>query len=211
MLEPAVTLTDYGLTIECWLLATLIARQPATDMRRWWVIFFANIGAASLLGGTVHGFLPDDSALMHQTLWDMNLLAIGGTAVATWNLAALLTKSDAIKRTMPRVAWALAGIYAAVVMFVSNKFLVAIAMYLPATVFLTITMSISCVRDRQRGWEPGIVGLLLTFAAAAVQQLKVVVHPVYFDHNALYHAIQALALFLLYYAQKKVARPPSAV
>jgi hypothetical protein len=211
MLEPAVTLTDYGLTIECWLLAALIARQAKTDMSRWWIVFFANIGAASLLGGTVHGFLPDQASFMHQTLWNLNMLAIGGTAVATWNLASLLTKSEALHAYMPKVALVLAMIYALVVFFVSNRFFVAIAMYLPATVFLTITMSVACIRDRQRGWEPGILGLLLTFTAAAVQQLKVVVHPAYFDHNALYHLIQAVALFLLYYAQKNVVRPAIAL
>jgi hypothetical protein len=48
------------------------------------------------------------------------------------------------------------------------------------------------------GW--GIVGLVLTFLGAAVQQLKLAVHPVYFDHNALYHLIQFVALWMIYRA-----------
>lgn len=207
MHEPATTLTDYGLTVECWLLAWLISRQQRTDMSRWWIAFFACIGAASLLGGTAHGFLPDESTLAYRILWDANLLSIGATAVATWHLAALITKSERIHLYTATIAALLAIGYATIVLFVSHQFQVAIAMYLPPTLFLLTTMSISCIRDRQRGWEPGIVGLLLTFAAAAVQQLKVAVHPVYFDHNALYHALQALALLLLYYAQRMVVRP----
>ena len=43
------------------------------------------------------------------------------------------------------------------------------------------------------GW--GIIGLVLTFVAAGVQQAALGVHPRYFDHNALYHLIQGLALW----------------
>lgn len=204
MLEPAVTLTDYGLTIECWLFAALIARTPSGGaMRSWWMAFFALIGAASLLGGTVHGFFPDESALVYRLLWDANLVAIGGTAVAVWNLGALLSDSARLKRYLPPLATgALLG-YTAVVVFVSDEFLVAIAMYLPATIFLTVAMVMAHRREPARGWATGIVGLGLTFIAAAVQQLRLAAHPVYFDHNALYHAIQAVALYLIYRGQSE--------
>jgi Family of unknown function (DUF6962) len=41
-------------------------------------------------------------------------------------------------------------------------------------------------------------GVVLSFVAAACQQLGIAVHPIYFDHNAVYHAIQALALALIF-------------
>lgn len=207
MLEPAVTLTDYGLAIECWLFAALIARaRPTAAFGRWWIAFFAFIGTASLLGGTVHGFFPDNASVPHIILWDANLIAIGCTAVATWNLGALLTNSASLKRWMPVIALGVLAPYVAIVVFVSSRFLVAIAMYLPATVFLMAAMVMAHVRDSKRGWAVGILGLALTFVAAAVQQLKVVLHPVYFDHNAFFHAIQAVALLLLFLAQARAGR-----
>jgi hypothetical protein len=39
---------------------------------------------------------------------------------------------------------------------------------------------------------------VLTFVAAAVQYTRVDPHPVYVNHNALYHVIQAVALLLIY-------------
>ena len=210
MLEPAVTLTDFGLTIECWLFAALIMRAGTTTVSRWWTAFFAFIGSASLVGGTVHGFLPDESTVLYRVVWDANLLMIGVTAVATWNLGAILSGSATLTRWIPKLALVLLAVFAAVVVFVSNQFLVAIAMYLPATVFLLVAMVMAHARDPKRGWVVGIIGLVLTFAAAAVQQLKIVLHPVYFDHNAFFHAIQAVALLLLWLAQSRASRASTA-
>src|SRR6266700_3934420 len=42
-------------------------------------------------------------------------------------------------------------------------------------------------------------GLALSMLAALLQQARIAIHPVYFDHNALYHVVQALALVLLYF------------
>ena len=40
---------------------------------------------------------------------------------------------------------------------------------------------------------------------AVLQQLEVALHPVYFDHNAVYHAVQAAALVVLYLGFRRVA------
>ncbi|MFA6958989.1 MAG: hypothetical protein WC538_24215 [Thermoanaerobaculia bacterium] len=210
MHEPAVTLTDYGLTIECWTLAWLVMRSNRTALRPWWIAFFGFIGLASLIGGTVHGFFPDESTTLYTILWDANLIAIGCTAVAIWSLGALLTGSAPLARWVTRIAFALLALYAGIVVFVSNRFLVAIGMYLPAVIFLTVTMSMTHARAPRQGWGVGIVGLALTYLAAAAQQLKVALHPVYFDHNALYHVIQGLALFLVFLAQSRASRAPAA-
>ncbi len=38
------------------------------------------------------------------------------------------------------------------------------------------------------------MGVVLTFIAAAIQAFELKLHPVYFDHNAGYHVVQALGL-----------------
>jgi hypothetical protein len=40
--------------------------------------------------------------------------------------------------------------------------------------------------------------MVLTLVAAVVQQRRIALHPAYFNHNALYHAIQAIALGMIY-------------
>ena len=56
--DPAVTLTDYALAIECAAIVALLMRSEASDetLRFWFILFFAAAALASLLGGTVHGF-----------------------------------------------------------------------------------------------------------------------------------------------------------
>ncbi len=205
MHEPAITLTDYGLTIECWAFAILIARSKPKTLGLFWQAFFIFVGTASLLGGTVHGFFPDDASLPHKILWRGNMIALGLTAVCVWNIGALLTERPFIMHRLPQLALGLLAGYVGTILFVSDRFVVGIAMYLPSAVFLLVAMSMAHVRDSKRGWAIGIVGLALTFVAAAVQQLKVALHPVWFDHNAFFHLIQAIALFLLFRAQSRVS------
>ena len=62
MKEADVTITDYLLALEAFAFAVLIARSATgTALQRWFVIFFAATAAASLVGGTVHGFFNDSS------------------------------------------------------------------------------------------------------------------------------------------------------
>src|SRR5205823_6043329 len=50
----------------------------------------------------------------------------------------------------------------------------------------------------------GVAGLGLIFIAAAAQQARIALHPRYFNHNALYHLIQALALWLLFLGLRRL-------
>ena len=134
--EPDVTLTDYGLAIECAWLAAFLLRTPtrAAPLRFYFVAFFCAVGLAALLGGTEHGFLLDDTTLLHRVVWKGTLVAIGGSALAAWFAGAELIAAAPAR-------WIKAG---AVVLFVgyvvavarSDAFLVAIVHYLPAVVFL---------------------------------------------------------------------------
>jgi hypothetical protein len=42
---------------------------------------------------------------------------------------------------------------------------------------------------------------------AAVQQLRIGLHPAYFNHNALYHLVQAVALALVFAACRDLLAP----
>jgi hypothetical protein len=50
----------------------------------------------------------------------------------------------------------------------------------------------------------------MSAAAAMLQQAKVAVHPVYFDHNAVYHVVQAIALVFLYFGWRRAPLPSHA-
>lgn len=210
MTEPDVTLTDYAIAVECAILCLLAGRWRTDNhvLRRWWIVLFASTGAGAILGGTVHGFFADDASLGQRILWPATLLALGVTSLAMWFVGATAALREPRASWLRQAAVAALVVYAAVVLFIDSRFVVAIAMYLPATVFLLVTLVMLYARRPAGDLAIGIAGLLLTFVAAAVQQLRVGIHPVYFNHNALYHAIQGIALVMIYMGARALSAPP---
>src|SRR5258707_15725411 len=84
MTEPDVTLTDYGIALECAILAGLLyrCRSGRGDLRRPFVLFFASSALGALAGGTVHGFFLDDRSLAGAALWRGAPLGRGGPPLA---------------------------------------------------------------------------------------------------------------------------------
>jgi hypothetical protein len=208
MTEPDVTLTDYALFAECAAFAWLIARRPANllGLRRWTVLFFLFTAVAALLGGTVHGFFADADGV-GRVLWKISMLAIGATALTGWAIGArLLFGNDEADRVLG-IAGVLTVAYAAVIVFVADAFWIAVAAYLPAAAFLLAGFLRAAVRGRAWWAWLGAVALVLSFVAAAIQQLRISLHPVYFNHNALYHLVQAVALALLFKASRGLLAP----
>lgn len=210
--EPAVALTDYALAIECTVIVLLLMRSDASDrtLRLWFVVFFASAAAASLLGGTVHGFFPDTASHARQLLWKATLLTILVTSLAGWSVGASLLFTGRGATIVQGLAIVQVAVLSYVVLFVRPEFLMAIVAYVPATLFILIAFIVVYRTRRLPPLRWGIVGLGLTFVAAAVQRLHLSVHPYYFNHNALYHVIQGVALWMIFLGARCVstARPP---
>jgi len=68
----------------------------------------------------------------------------------------------------------------------------------PTLVLILMAALFQAARTRNVGWSLIAVGFTVSVGAALLQQAKVSIHPVYFDHNALYHVLQGIALVLLY-------------
>ena len=201
MLHPAVVLTDYLLAVECGVFAAVLARRGADGA---WVVVFAATSVASLLGGTVHGFLPDAEAPASRALWVITMLCVGVTAAALVRAGAGVGWGRERARTLnPGLGIALIG-YTGVVLFVSREFIVAIAAYLPAALFMMFVFARNGWRGRPAGVAPALSGIAITIGGAAAQSAEIGVHPVYFDHNALYHVVQAVAMYLLFRAALEV-------
>ncbi len=199
MLEPATTITDYLLAVECaWFAWTLTRRSAASLRRTAFVTVFVSVAAAAVLGGTVHGFLPDEEAASSRLLWTATMLSIGVTAGAMLLVGIELSSGDrTARRRVPVIAGVLAA-YGLVVVFVHQAFWVAIAAYLPAALYLLAVFLRIWLRDGSSPAGAGALGIGATLVGAIVQQAGVAVHPVHFDHNAVYHVVQGLALYLLF-------------
>jgi hypothetical protein len=135
-------------------------------------------------------------------LWTTTLLSILLTSFATWSIAAIIQLEPPVSRWVQVFALAQILVLTVVVLFISRQFVIAIVAYLPATVFLFIAVVLAYRRRRNPALAWGVAGLALTFVGAAVQQLKLAVHPVYLDHNTLYHVIQFAAFWMIYHCAR---------
>jgi len=117
------------------------------------------------------------------------------TALALWLVAFRIQLSPRLLRALSLAAVAEGLLYVAIA-FSWQRFTVAVVNYLPAVIFFMVVVAILWRRSRRPVAALGILAVLLTFVSSAVQQGKVDVGPL--GHNALYHAIEAVALLLLF-------------
>jgi hypothetical protein len=200
MYEPDVTLTDYLIAVECLAIAGLLinARLANVAARRALIGLFASLGLAGVLGGTSHGFFPEGEGFASSVIWAGTLLAIGTAAWSGWAVFAWTSFEPGPARVISGAAGLIFCLYAFYIVAIDQAYLVAILHYAPASLALLVVFFIRAVQSRALLAWTGFCGVLLTFVAAGVQQAGLALHPLYFNHNAAYHMIQFIALFLFY-------------
>ena len=201
ILEPDVTFTDYGLAVLSLILAWMIysIQSKNKKLKAFIIFFYLSLALTSLLGGTAHGFFLEKDSFSHVIFWKSTLVAIGLTAFSLWLLCGhlLFQRYNKIIFYMTSSEFIL---YVAYVTFVNDEFKVAVYNYAPPTILLFFSMLYLLIKSKNKLFIPAVLGIFLTFIAAWIQQSKIFLHPFYFNHNALYHSIQAISLLLIYVA-----------
>lgn len=213
--EPVVTITDYLLAAECGVFAFLLARGAAPAgsqrLRNPFVLFFGAIATATTAGGSVHGFFPEGApTIAGELLWTLTLLALGVAAFSLWWVSGDLLFSAGMAKHIRIAALIELLAYMAVVLFGRQDFWIAIVNYVPAALAALIAMLAVHLRKPQAGLLTGAGGLALALLASYLQQRGIGLHPVYFNHNALYHALQAVALLFIFVAARRLSTPQAA-
>ncbi len=208
MTEPDVALTDYLLAAESFLFVWLLLRPDMGKgrLRFWFIVYFVAASIASACGGTVHGFLNDAQSMGQATLWRATLLAVGVATLANWAIGARLLFTDRIAKWIVVTAGVQLFVFCAVVLFLSQNFRVVIADNLPAVLFLITALLLAHRREPHAGLLVAASGMSLTLVAAAIQQLHVGIHPVYFNHNAVFHVVQAVGILLFFLGGRSLTK-----
>ena len=100
----------------------------------------------------------------------------------------------------------------AVVLSVSQSFLVAIAFYAPAIIFALIALVLAYRASGNPSMLLAIAGIVLSLIAAVVQQTQTDIVALGLSYNALYHLVQAVGLLLIFLTARGLAsagRDPS--
>jgi phage shock protein PspC (stress-responsive transcriptional regulator) len=203
--EPATLITDYLLAILTGALAQRIWRTSRDDMEsdraetsewlRWWAAAFAASAVAGVTGGTVHGFQYALAPSVIRALWILTLESLLMAAYSVVRAALTLgwMGPRALRRAKLTAALG-AGAYALWLTW-SPVFLWAMVAYGGAFVVL-----VGCqlrARPLDASGRLLLGGVAVSLAAAAIQQSGVSLHR-HFNHNDLYHVVQAMAVWLLF-------------
>jgi hypothetical protein len=184
------------------------AAQGQGMLLAWFLVSFLSIAFSATLGAILHGFLPDTERRIHKLVWRTIMASVGVTAVAAWVLGSLMLFGPAVTRYIGSAAVLFFVVYLVAIFSHHPAFSLAIGFYLPALVFLLIAFAVSWLRTGNLLISGGAAGMVLSLIAAWVQYRRIGLHSRWFNHNALYHLLQAIALVLVYLAAHEIIRAP---
>lgn len=212
MNEPAVVITDFAITALCLILSWRLWCFEAKnrELKNNFLGLFLSAGFASFLGGVVHGFLPSGESDETQFFWVLTLMGVGVSSYNVWLIDLHLLFNNRIFKAGRNFIRFLLVVYVLVVLFASQKYYVAIMSYIPPAFVLLLVLLGRFGAERTQCNFFGLVGLVLTFVAAYVQQAGISLHPIYFNYNALYHTLQAFGFIGLYLFGRQISNVSAA-
>jgi hypothetical protein len=209
--DPDVAFTDLGLALLGGYLGWRLWRGSSrSTLRRTGAVLMAGLANAALWGGIFHAFFPDGTATLSGFLaWIPVTVSIAVAACTMLDLSLRLLLPGTPFRIRQSLLAAYGATFVGVVLFVRESFSTIVYFYTPTLLLLLFATGRRAVRSRDAGWTLISAGLVVSMVAAVLQQAEVVIHPTYFDHNAVYHVVQALALLFLYAGWRGASLPPN--
>jgi hypothetical protein len=205
--EPDVAITDLGLAVLGgyfgWRLSTTLRKGgegPGEPLRKAGLVIMVGLASAALFGAIFHAFFPAKTASPPGRLaWVPVVLSIVAVAATLlWLALSLLAP-----RLSPGITRGVLLVYCvtfvAVALLVDDSFTGIVRFYGPVLILALIASAVKAARTRSVPWALIAGGFAISIVAALLQQAGVSIHPRYFNHNAVYHVVQGIALVLLYY------------
>ena len=195
--EPATFVTDLLLAALGLCLALKLSKSDLiSPARRWWIRAMSLMAASALAGGFYHGFAPE-FPILEPWWWRVVLWIICGLGFAIG--MSMLHELGLGSLRFWRMALAAKLATFAIAVFFKPEFVVAMADY--GSAIIAWLIAAICVRASWRG--PMLAGLGLSILAGVIQQTQWKLHA-RFNHNDLFHVIQAMALIAFYHAGRRL-------
>lgn len=207
--DPDVVLTDLALALLGAYLAWRLAGAPLrTAMTRTGVVVMGALASAALWGAIFHAFFPAGTKTgAGFAAWVPVVLSIVvvGAALLWLGLHVWARRIPAPARRAVVAAYAVG--FAGVALLVDESFSTIVRFYAPPLALFLVASAYQAARSRSAGWALIALSLAISVLAAVVQQARVAIDPEYFDHNAVYHVLQGIALVLLYRGFRRAPEP----
>ncbi len=199
--EQTTAITDIILALVAFGGVLILCWYPATSSEIWkiliWSAAFGLIGLAAVLGAVAHGLLI--SRAVHDRIWrllNMSLalavsLFVAGVVYDLWGLATGL-------KVLPVMLIAGLGFFGATLLYPGIFFAFIVYEGL-ALIFALSAYIYLAIRGDLTGAVFMAAGILISILAAGIQAYKSISLTVIwqFDHNGIYHLVQAVGLIFL--------------
>ena len=198
--DPDVVLTDLALAaLGAWFAWRLARTTGKGTIARSGVVIMGALASAALWGAVFHAFFPaGTSTRPGYVAWMPVVLSIAVIGMALLALA-LRVAAPRLPAWARRTVAAVYGVaFAATALFVDDSYRTIVRFYAPVVVLFLMVAARQALKSRSAGWTLIAVSFAISLLAAALQQARVSLHPEHFDHNAVYHVLQGVALVLLY-------------
>jgi len=193
----AVTsITDFILASEVLFLAGMLVNMPKARFSAAWFWSGAMVllGVAALIGGIDHGFF-EVAGLPRYFIQRANWIVLG--AMTFFILMATAMQFFSIQTQRRCMLFGLVQFIAnTVATLLIDSFLVVVLNYSPVMALL-LAMNFIGRKTGTGSWTM-IAGILILFAASAIQALGIAVSS-RLDHNGLYHLVSMLGVLFLYF------------
>jgi hypothetical protein len=205
--DPDVVYTDLGLALLGGFLAWRLWRHGDRGyLTKAGVIIMAALASAALFGAIFHAFFPANTTSRAGFFaWIPVSLSITvvSTTLLSVGLRVLLPRlSSGVRRPL---VTAYAVVFAVVVLLIDESYGTIVRFYAPTLVLFLVAAVREALRGAGKGWWLLSLSFTLSIIAATLQQARIALHETYFDHNALYHVVQAVALIVLFAGFKRVS------
>ena len=191
--EVVTMVTDYLLAATAFGAAMWLWKSAAGVPGRWWAVAFLATGVAAVLGGTSHGYAPVIDKQTHGLVWRLTYVTVG--------IANFCILYGAVLAAVPRRFFR-----AAVAVLLARMLAVAAALIVVAqfrfvlydyAITLVGLLALAAALGAQR--QPGARWIAAGVAAStigAVVQLARIGQGRVFNHNDLFHVVQAIGIAL---------------
>jgi hypothetical protein len=210
--DPDVVLTDLALALLGAYLGWRLATAPSRGaMTRSGVVIMGALASAALWGAIFHAFFPMGTAtLAGFVAWIPVVLSILVVAAALLELGLRVAAPRLPASPRGAIVAVYAAAFAAVALLVDESYATIVRFYAPVVLLFLAVAGRQAVRSRSTAWTLIAVSFAISVVAAALQQARVSIHREHFDHNAVYHVLQGIAIVLLYQGFRRAPASPSA-
>ncbi len=194
--EPMTVLTDVFLAVAALIGGVRIYGVSDAPVHFYFALSFFLIALGSMAGATIHAIRHTSRVSWVPLLWRITGIAIGTSMTATLAATFYHILPADYADTLRWTVLGLSLIYAAYI-WRDYRFRNVIVFYSILMAFILGAMALSYVSTGSPGAKLIVVGILISFGAAAVQRsgFKLARH---FNHNDIYHVIQLVGLYFVY-------------